>query len=283
MGEDRIDVVLATDEAYSKPVCVVIESILETMASPSRLRVHVIDGGLERAGRDRIDRQLKKCRGEVYPLHDLPPSGLNYEGVTEHLNDATLLRLRLGDVLPSSVARVLYLDADILVNDDIGTLWNRDLGTQCVGAVVDQVVCANQTVSSPMFRLLSKHHSSQFDCSRYFNAGVMLIDMRRWRTLDISQHSISAVSLLSEHIHYLDQDVLNLLLHHDWMELAPKWNRLLGRQQIYRSSTEIRALIDESALLHFVGPMKPWRTDFPKSDLLELYRRHAFATGWNLA
>src|SRR5690606_26610276 len=46
----------------------------------------------------------------------------------EHLNLCTYLRLFMPRVLPISLRKVLYLDADLLVRHDIGELWDEDIG-----------------------------------------------------------------------------------------------------------------------------------------------------------
>ena len=54
------------------------------------------------------------------------------------LGVATWGRLFLDKLLPSDLARVLYLDCDTLVQGNLLPLLNADLGTNCVGACKDQ-------------------------------------------------------------------------------------------------------------------------------------------------
>ena len=93
----------------------------------------------------------------------------------------TAFPLLLSDLLPESLERVLFLDADMLVLDDIARIWETDISNSSVAAVVDQAI---PLCSSP--RGVKDRSSLGIpDSAPYFNAGVMLINLTRWRRLNI--------------------------------------------------------------------------------------------------
>lgn len=102
----------------------------------------------------------------------------------------------------------------------------------------------------------AKHkHMRKIGCqgTDYFNAGIILIDLNKWHTEQISE---KAIQLLSENpnrwIVAQDQDVLNVLMANNTYWLSIKYN--------YRATLE-DAYPDEIALVHYSGSPKPW-TEF---------------------
>ena len=79
-------------------------------------------------------------------------------------------RLFIGTLLPKTVKRVLYLDCDTVVVQSIGNLWNLDLKGHVAGAVME-----------PTIYQVVKQEIGLKEQDPYFNSGVLLIDLERWR------------------------------------------------------------------------------------------------------
>ena len=111
-----------------------------------------------------------------FPNHSLtfrkfaPPADLLLPLMPEaHYTIDTYTRLWLGEFFPQTVDRVLYLDADIVVVGSIAPLWNVDLGGALMGAV--DIPGSDRGVT----RLGMRAEDG------YFNAGVLVIDLKQWR------------------------------------------------------------------------------------------------------
>ncbi|XP_050224846.1 probable galacturonosyltransferase-like 3 [Mercurialis annua] len=90
-------------------------------------------------------------------------------------------RFYLADLLPASVRRIIYFDSDLIVVDDVAKLWNIDLGAHVLGA--PEHCHANFTnYFNPRF-WSNEGYAASFKERRacYFNTGVMVIDLVRWR------------------------------------------------------------------------------------------------------
>nr|CAD1844420.1 unnamed protein product [Ananas comosus var. bracteatus] len=92
-------------------------------------------------------------------------------------------RIYLADLLPRAVRRVIYLDSDLVVVDDVARLWSIDLGGRVLGA--PEYCHANLSAyftaafwSHPSYPAVFAARSRR-PC--YFNTGVMVIDLDRWR------------------------------------------------------------------------------------------------------
>jgi len=161
------------------------------------------------------------------------------------------LPLSLADSLPH-LERVLFLDADMLCLSDPRPLWETDLGGAVLGAVTDLAI---PTFASPR----GVRCWRQLGCpSRqpYFNAGVMLVDLKRWRSGCVTAR---ALEYLSCHpVHFLHQEALNVVLRECWLPLAPKWNVISSLYQ-RRYSPPALSRLTRPALVHFAGRFKPWQ------------------------
>ncbi len=63
-----------------------------------------------------------------------------------HTSVATYYRLRIPEILPQNISKALYLDGDIIVEQDLKELWNLDLSNAVLGAVEDADGVNSETV-----------------------------------------------------------------------------------------------------------------------------------------
>ena len=159
----------------------------------------------------------------------------------------TYRRLLVPDALAGRYDRVLYLDSDVLcVGDGIDRLLGIDMGGHWVGAVRDNLQWRTPARQVPEFR-----GAGGF---RYFNAGVLLIDLAAWQAAGIGDRALRLFRDEPGRLVRHDQSILNLLAKGQFAELSPVWN-----WQYTRSS---RLFADQAGarILHFIGPRKPWVT-----------------------
>jgi lipopolysaccharide biosynthesis glycosyltransferase len=84
--------------------------------------------------------------------------------------------------------------------------------------------------------------------NRYFNAGVMFINLKLWRELNFSRDLIANLVKYYDKIQYWDQDVLNITCSDRWQDLSKEMN-VFNVTNKYHKKVEI---------LHFTGSSKPW-------------------------
>src|SRR5699024_1632037 len=85
-------------------------------------------------------------------------------------------RLLLPELLPG-VKRILYLDVDMLVLDNLVEIYRTDLGNNILGFVRDFPITNDKNYSSCL--LLGKFGN------RYFNSGMLLMDLVAMRENNI--------------------------------------------------------------------------------------------------
>ena len=132
---------------------------------------------------------------------------------------ATWFRLLAGEAL-NDVERLIYLDADTIVNLDIKELWEEETGQNGLAAVPDTVI-QDGNVSL----LVKKGLCAAKD---YFNAGVLLMDMPVFaQEKNLLERG---VAFLQKHelLDYLDQDILNYFYGVQCRLLPEKYNTLVS-------------------------------------------------------
>ncbi len=99
---------------------------------------------------------------------------------------------------------------------------------------------------------------------KYFNSGMMLIDLVRWRAKSITQKVLDYINQNPEKLRFHDQDALNAILYNDWLHLHPQWNaqsnhcngnHFSTRTELLEPYAETR---EDPKLIHFCGHVKPW-------------------------
>ncbi len=149
------------------------------------------------------------------------PDGPNYNSKWTFMS---LMRLTLPELFPYE-ARVLWLDVDTIVLDDIGDLFDIDLADNYVAMVREPPRCAVPFT--------------------YFNAGVTLMDLDALRRDGIMAKWIRLVN--TEPLTALDQDAINLICQGEILEIDPAYN----------SAGCITQTAPRPLIQHFAGYLRP--------------------------
>ena len=132
-------------------------------------------------------------------------------------------RIFVPDMLGSRYERLLYLDADIYLWRDPRTLFEVDLGVHALGAVQDFSV-ANGGCPRRFKNKESWLQSIGIKGDDYFNSGVLLVDVDRWKQIDFNREIIEFMGSYGAAASMWDQDFLNHVFQGSWLELSPLAN-----------------------------------------------------------
>jgi lipopolysaccharide biosynthesis glycosyltransferase len=244
----EVSVALAADRAFCRQIAVVLAGVSRLTQNTS-IRVFVLHDGYDD---ELIGRVAKSVRADVELCWiDARSAAVDAALLPAYLPSAAVYRLRVEELLPRSVERLIYLDADMAVRESLSGLWAHDLGDHLLAAVRDPVA---PWAASP--RALDWQQFGLAPETPYFNSGVMLIPLGRWREENVSRR---ALELLRRHrLKHADQCALNILAAGNWMMLSPSWN-LQGGHLTGAGSlawvTEAREVLEEAqrapAIIHY--------------------------------
>lgn len=265
-GRMRHPLVLACDEGYAMQLATTLRSIVEADRNDRPLDFLVLSDGFSEDTRGKVLRSLPKGSASIEWVDvDLGPF-VEFATIS-YISKMTFARILIPQVLPASVSRVLYLDTDLLVLDDLEPLWETNLEGSVVGAVIDQ---ADQQFKEGATALAG------VPCVRdYFNAGVLLIDLNQWRERQISEKALAYLAQ-NPRSPFSDQDALNFACDGLWKKLDGRWNfQKHWENRIMEMSPDRRP-----GIVHFITSKKPWEASIPNlnASFYDAYRsRTCFA------
>lgn len=263
-NKNVIPVVTASDENYAPYLSVMLSSLLDCVSKEVSLNIYVIDDEISETSKEKLEETVNN-KSEKATIQYLTVDGQVYEDflVSDHITTTAYYRISLPKILKQyNYQKVLYIDADTLVLDDVSKLYRENLHGKTIGAVIDP----GQTKALERLGIDSQDY--------YFNSGVMVIDIPRWNEKGITEKTIDFLKNHGDRIIYHDQDALNAVLYEDWASLHPRWNMqtslIFDRhpaptkkyQELYKEGN------DSPAIVHFTGHDKPWNTleDHPYQD-----------------
>lgn len=295
-SHDIPSVVTAADGAFAMQLATMAVSIACNTAG--RFRMFVLDGGVSDEDKRRVE---DSCPRDQVAIAWLAPDTERVSGLktSRHINESTYFRLEMGELIPAQIEKVIYLDADLIVLGDIRQLWSHQLNSHHLLAVedfscprMDAATLDNYPACSPY--LLCRYPVKRFQqlgipgTAKYFNAGVLVLDLAKWRTDKIGAEVLDYLRKHHEHVRFVDQDGLNVVLWDKWASLMPTWNQMphIYRFPSWRHSPfekdTFREIVQRPQVVHFLGRGKPWcrRQMHPyRPKFFEYVDRTAWA-GW---
>lgn len=158
----------------------------------------------------------------------------------DHVTKSTYVRLFLNNFLPLNITSVLYLDVDLLILNEINSLYNCQ---------IDQPIAAvNHYSIKDEIRLWGPNGG------RYFQAGVLLLDMQYYRNNEIDKVALEVLKSRKDIIKWHDQDVLNIIFENRWFPLEYRYN---ATSKVLNNINYNH--FDSISIVHFEGENKPWK------------------------
>jgi lipopolysaccharide biosynthesis glycosyltransferase len=178
-----------------------------------------------------------------------------------HITTPTFYLTLAADLLPADVGRVLYLDCDLVVRAALDGLYSMDLGPCTIAAVRDA-----HLNDAPWRARLNEITGA--GVREYFNAGVMLIDLARYRSTEAGPALLALLDRHHGEFEYADQDALNVVFAGAWKALPLKWNVqsywytldfwLKATELPGPMRAELQAAVTNPAIIHYSSLSKPW-------------------------
>jgi lipopolysaccharide biosynthesis glycosyltransferase len=257
-GSNVIQVVLAADANYVIPLAVAISSVATNCDRKRGLVFYVIQSEIYRDLRIKVESSLERTGFPNARINwlDAPVERITgFKLAHRHTTCLTFARLVIHEMLPVEVEKAIYLDCDLVVNGDIGELWDTTIGEKSIFAVRDSTGFVSEPDGLVNYRELGIPAESH-----YFNAGVLLMNLKKWRECETGERIIKYLSNHRAIIQMADQEALNAVLWDDWGELEYRWNwQILHRN--YRLGRIKPSWVPEASqksIVHFTTGEKPW-------------------------
>lgn len=274
----EIAVLYQFNEKYAPYAGISLTSLLENNKHVEKVQIYVLGEGLSPKSVEKFQQTVKHyARTITFVETEMLIAKMKAMNMPTYRGSyAANMRLFLPEVLDKTVHRLLYLDADTIVEGELDDLFSMSMENKAIAMIQDSLV---------------RKHKMRLGFDReepYYNSGVILFDMDEWRKCKYSQKIVEHVQKVRANYPSPDQDLLNVVCHKEIMTLPPKYNLQpihlafstrsyykCFRGMGYYSSAEIEEGRKKPVICHFfrfVGEF-PWNSNnvHPDNERFDRY------------
>ena len=244
-----MNIACASSREYLYPAKVMLYSLL--INNDCEINVYFLASALQDEAFNELESYLKKISPKcvLYPIKvdknvfaELPMWG--------HFSVETYYRILVLKLLPESVDRVLFLDADLLITGNIENFYNQDFYDNLV------IACKDRTISGN----LEFYKKLDFpDYYLYINAGTLLYDIKEIRKLYPWETILKFIAEKKDSIQWLDQDIVNMFFHKKIKVCENFYNEQVPP---IVSRAEELAVRKTAKIIHYCSYRKPWDSSY---------------------
>ena len=257
---EKIHIAVCLDKGFVMPTGVMMYSVcVNNQDADIDFHVLIDDSVTEEDQQDLKDIANKFSGKRVHYYTIDRQSAISFPLKVKHITQSTYYRFFLPDILPSTIGKVLYLDGDLIVRHSLLPLWHTDIVDYAVGAAKDT---ADGDVT--IYNRLSYPQEKG-----YFNAGVLLINLKYWRDNDVKKDCINYSHDYSDRLLFQDQDVMNVVMQDKKRIIPIKYNiqtnflKKVPFCEKWEHDPELNIGMKDPVIVHFTGSLKPWYVDLP--------------------
>jgi len=287
-NQQTITIVSAANRLYAMPLAVMMTSVVCNAKSGRALDFHIIESGFDQGLREKVEvsvlqNKADSCKVSFHwiTLDESVVKNLPGAGHVAHITPETYAKVLAPELLPASCHRAISLDSDLIVLADVADLFDA-LDDQHTLAAVANVFFPY--VSSPFLNtsipVVFNHAELGIPATnRYFQAGVLVINVDLWRERKITSRIIQYLESHRTKVYFHDQGGLNAVLFDQWMRLDQRWNQTTTILQPQHwtspaySKSDWRKSRNDPFIVHYTGPDKPWHPRYrrPRASFFYQY------------
>ena len=226
---------------YAKFAGTAMLSLFENISSSESVTVHILhDNTLTDDNRNKFSYLADRYNQAVnfYNVDELCADKLAemfeiFPNINKaRFNKAIFYKFLIPQVLPSNIAKAIYLESNTIINIDISELDSIELGDKIIGAVPVLSDGLNVYIQD---KIVLDGFVKQED---YFNSGVLLMNLNLLR--NEAANIISGMKFISEHkyFYFLDQAILNYCFADNTVKLSAKFNQFVKWSRREKASVE---------------------------------------------
>jgi len=252
----RINICFASDNNYVPHMAASIVSILKNANVDDELYFYILSNKIKQEYKNKL-LELKKIKDfniEYLDINEDDFKNFPFPTETKHITITTYFRYKISSILPN-LDKIIYLDCDIIVKNSLNELFKTNIENYSLGGVEDIGYISLQKLK------IAKYVFTGF----YINAGVLLINLKKWREDNIEDKLFEYTLNNKDIINIADQDVINAVLKDNILALDYKWN---VQDSFYRyKKQEVKGNINSKkiimasknpAIIHYTFKVKPW-------------------------
>ncbi|KAB1214146.1 putative galacturonosyltransferase-like 4 [Morella rubra] len=255
-----IHVAMTLGANYLRGTMAAVVSLIQHSTCPENLFFHFLSAHFAPEILSSINSTFPYLNFNIYRFDSNRVHGKISRSIRQALDQPlNYARIYLADIIPADVGRVIYLDSDLIVVDDISKLWAVDMEDKVVAAPEYCLANFTQYFSDAFWSdpALSRTFAGRNPC--YFNTGVMVMDVGKWRTEGYTQkvEEWMAVQKKKRIYHLGSLPPFLLVLAGNIKPVDHRWNQHgLGGDNFQGKCRGLHP--GPVSLLHWSGKGKPW-------------------------
>ena len=240
--KNSIPIFLASNDKYAPFVATTIASVCYN--TKSFCEFYILDSGISNLNKKRIE--LLKEKFNNFSIEYLKVDLNKFDGFksADYIGLDTYSRFFI-PLLKPELEKAIYMDVDMIALGDIKKIYDVELGKYVLGAVPEEFE----------YKLKKKLNNklNNDEQHKYFNAGLLLIDIKKWNENDITTKLFKIEKEHKNQLTFADQCILNKYFNNNYKQLDVGFNIMI--QYLQEHNFELPR---NSVVRHFEGPLKPW-------------------------
>lgn len=238
-----IPIFYACDDNFVKYAIVSLHSMICNASAKYRYKVYILHTNIS----DEMQKRVLELENDNFSI--------SFENVSSYLNSishklplrdyyskTTYYRLFIAEMF-TQYNKAIYIDSDTIVQGDISSLYQTEIGDRYLGACHEQAMVQVDGYGTYVERVLG------FDRNLFFNAGMILINCEQFRKHQVLRRFMELLGTYN-FVVTQDEDYLNVICK-DWVYwLDQRWNTEIFGNIPYP--------IEEANVLHYIMTNKPW-------------------------
>ena len=259
---EQIHLGFGIDKNFGKFAGITITSLVHNNIGHD-LIVHIVYDELLPEDMEKLQQMERLYRNLTLYFYQITSTeGMTFVVPPGHITQAMYYRYLFAELLPPEITKIIYLDADIICKGDILSLWQTDLQGKVLGAVRDW----GEAKSCDRIGLKN---------GRYFNSGVLLMDLTKWRQQKLTQKLFQWLEQVGgTKILWGDQDALNGVIDGEFVELPKIFNCIVINNTTLNEDLQ-------AVIVHYIDYVKPWHSYYVDSNAKELYWQYVKKSLWS--
>lgn len=205
-----MNVVYATSDLYSHPALISIKSLLMNNIDAEQINIYYVENGISDDNKNLLTRLVGEYGRNITFIK--MPIFLNAIGGLLKTNPIVYSYCYFQDILPRYVDKILLLEGDSIVTGDLSEYFDLPLD--------DYYLAAADDFQSRWY----KRKLGMQDKSVYFNSGIMLFNLKKWREDRITEKISRLIKEGNKKFFYEVQDEMNVLFENKVLILPPRFN-----------------------------------------------------------
>ncbi|MDR6561625.1 MULTISPECIES: glycosyltransferase family 8 protein [unclassified Arcicella] len=217
-----ITIVVASDNHFVVLIAALLKSIDLNHKTDEHINFYIIEDHISTESKSQLEKIVSPERISIkwVKSKEIVPHNVFFPVDSSSFPISIFFRLFAPYIIDETLEKLIYLDVDTIVQDDISKLWNISLNEHTIGAVQDY----SKTIDCEWAGIPNYAELGLSPDTKYFNSGVLLINPKKWREEDITNKVIAILIKYKKYVRMADQYGLNVVFANKWLELDPKWN-----------------------------------------------------------